>query len=203
MFNDFMPIKKGELDFLDGERKIKIGDVFLEKTDSPTSSTGFGIPSGILLLTNRRLFFFSKEKTESLGTMILRERQAVWSAVADELAGKISESATDCLVEKSGNEKFFERLLDNKDSFVIPVKRIVTCEKIGNWFDYWIGIFGSRKRYVRIGFLDYAQGEIIYYCIYCNKPTNPLYYTKAIKYQEWFEEINSIKNTNASLFALL
>ena len=67
-----MPIKKDEINFSDGERKIKMQQIFLEKSDKPTSTTGAGISSGILMLTNRRLFFFNKEKTESLGKVILR-----------------------------------------------------------------------------------------------------------------------------------
>jgi hypothetical protein len=202
-----MSIKKDEINFSDGERKIKVQEVFLEKSDKPTSTTGARIPRGVLMLTNRRLFFFNKEKIESLGKVILRFIPGVVaSGVAGELAGNLAstlsefaEDGIDYLFEKSGNEKYIERFLDNKDSFVIPVERIVTCEKLGSWFDYWVGIPGFKKRYVRIGILDDVQAKINYYCIYCNKPINPLAYTKAINYKEWFEEINTIKNTNASL----
>ena len=53
-----MTINREELVFLREERKINVGYVFLEKSDRPTSDRGRGIPAGILMLTNRRLFFF-------------------------------------------------------------------------------------------------------------------------------------------------
>ena len=113
---------------------------------------------------------------------------------------EFAEDGIDYLIEKLGNEEYIEPFLDNKDSFVIPVERIVSSEKHGSWFHYWIGIPGFKKRYVRIGILDDAQAKTDYYCIYCNNPRNPLDYTKAIKYKEWFDEINTVKSANHSVW---
>lgn len=171
-----MPINKDEIKFSNGEKKIKVEEVFSEKSDRPTSTTGAGISRGVLMLTNRRLLFFSEEKTESLGRMVLKlipstAASMVIHGFAGELIGGVSDYAIDGInhiIEKRGEENNVERFLDNKDSFVIPVERIVTCEKFGNRFHYWIGIPAFKKRYVRIGILDNAQSKIDYYCIYCN-----------------------------------
>src|SRR6476469_4953324 len=47
------------LNLLEGEYDIKVDNVFLENTDKPSNALGDGIPRGILVLTNRRLFFFN------------------------------------------------------------------------------------------------------------------------------------------------
>ena len=44
---------------------------------------------------------------------------------------EFAEDGIDYLIEKSGNEEYIEPFLDNKDSFVIPVERIVSIEKHG------------------------------------------------------------------------
>jgi hypothetical protein len=61
-----MITKIKEVFFLQGENKLMLEKVFLERATKPTSSLGYGIPTGVLLLTNRRLFFFKIGEGKSL-----------------------------------------------------------------------------------------------------------------------------------------
>lgn len=65
-----MAITREEAEFLDGEAAIKTEAVFLGKGQAqPVSSNAevSGIPQGILLLTNKRLFFLNeKEKLQEM-----------------------------------------------------------------------------------------------------------------------------------------
>ncbi len=60
-------IEQDELNFFQGEKNIKSEYVFFEKSDKPSSRTGAGINQGILLLTNKRLFFFNIKEGKSTG----------------------------------------------------------------------------------------------------------------------------------------
>ncbi len=178
-----MVIKKGNINFLEGETEIKSQMVFLEKADQPNSKDGIGIPKGVLQLTNKRLFFLSKEKGDTKGLL---------KAIASTLAGEFTVSISDLiqygarkLKERRGID--FKPFLNNENSFVIPVERIISCEKVGDRF-----ITNIKKKFLLIVIAD-NKGSRANYCLYAKDPKNVL---DPIDIGDWFDKFNEVKEIN-------
>src|SRR6476660_1755525 len=77
-------IRQDELNFFQEEKNIKSEYVFLEKSDKPSSRTGAGINVGILLLTNKRLFFLCVKEGKSTAVKTGRK---VTTDIVSHLAG--------------------------------------------------------------------------------------------------------------------
>ena len=191
-----MPIQKEEIRLKPGEMKLKVEYVFLEKSISPTSMTGDGIPQGILMLTNKRLFFFAKGEGRSKGNLILRETPGFIASTVAGFAGEVveklvhlSEIGVEYILEELEYSKDFEHFLNNEFSFVVPIKKIVSCKKFGSFLGRMVGFPVSKSRYFSFGIQEYP-GTITNYCIYSINPKNPL--NRVIKYHDWFEEISEL-----------
>jgi hypothetical protein len=183
-----MAINREELVFLREERKINVGYVFLEKSDRPTSNRGRGIPAGVLMLTNRRLFFFDTGEHKSR----LKTAGKIAGTIAAKIAGEftfglaeIAHYGIEIGIEKLNESKDvdLEPFLDEKSSFVIPIERIVSCEKFGSIFS-----LRFKNVYTRIGIKDDA-GEKTYYCIYCKNPHN----SQETVNKKWFDKVNEVR----------
>lgn len=182
--------------FLEQEKKILAERVFLEKSYQPTSMTGDGIPQGMLMLTTKRLFFFSKGRGKSNSNLILREVPgAVASGLTFGLAGEVvskfvefAEGGVSTLIERLEYNDKSEAFLNNEISFVVPLQGILSCEKFGKISDQFAGLFASKKKYLRIG-VEYSSGANVNYCIYSTNPKNPLDYRRAINLKKWCKEI--------------
>lgn len=193
-----MPIQKEDLDSLNGETTIKKEMVFMERSFTPSSVIGDGIDKGFLMLTNMRLFFFSQGNGKSKGSLILRQAPGILaSTIAGQLGGEIAgkvvefaESGIEYLIEKSEYSEELNPFLRNESSFVVPINKIINCEKFGNYLGYMAGFAASKTRYVRITIED-PIGTIKNYCIYSIDPKDPL--RKAIKYSKWFDEISNLR----------
>lgn len=183
-----MTINREELVFLREERRINVGYVFLEKSDRPASNRGSGIPAGILMLTSRRLFFFDTEVHKSR----LKTAGKIAGTIAAKIAGEftfglaeIAHYGIEIGIEAWNKSKSvdLEPFLDKKDSFVIPIERIISCEKFG-------GMLSLRLKnvYTRIGIKDGA-GVTTYYCIYCKNPHN----SQETVNKKWFDKINEAR----------
>lgn len=115
--------------------EIKTEQVFLEKAEKRSSRTGDGIPRGILLLTNRRLFFFNtgtgeidKHQSHSISTLAIKlgsgmifHGSELLELHFEELLGQGIELLDGKL--EGMEETDFKQLLQMEDSFVIPVLR--------------------------------------------------------------------------------
>jgi len=183
-----MTLNREELVFLTEERKIDVGYVFLEKSDRPTSNRGSGIPAGILMLTSRRLFFFD--------TGIHKSGLKTAGKIAGKIAAKIAGEFTFGLAELAfggieiGIEAWnksksvdLEPFLDKKESFVVPVERIISCEKFGS-----VLTLMSKNIYTRIGIKDDA-GATTYFCIYYKNPHN----SQETVNKKWYNKINEVR----------
>ncbi len=182
-----MTIKLEELDPLQGETSVKAEEVFFEMADKPTSRTGAGISEGILLLTNRRLFFLNIKKGKStIGKMGIN----FVTGMADEFTFGLASLA------ENGIEKGIERLYkknyedyksyaQKQDSFVVPIERIVNCEKYGGMFT-----LSPKGKYIKIIIWHEFEKRNNSYCIYCINPKNQ---QSTIKYEKWFDEINNVR----------
>ena len=142
------------------------------------------------MLTNRRLFFFD--------TGVHKSRLKTAGKIAATIASKIAGEFTFGLAEiahygiEIGIEKWnksknvdLEPFLDKKDSFVIPIESIVSCEKFGS-----ILSFRLKNTFTRFGIRDDA-GRTTYYCIYCKNPYN----SQETVNKKWFDSINGVKKT--------
>ena len=146
--------------------------VFLERSYRPTSTTGDGIPQGMLMLTTKRLFFFSKGRGKSKSNLILREVPGVVASgltfgLAGEAVDKIVDLAEDgfsALIEKLEYNDKIEDFLNDETSFVVQLQGILSCEKFGNISDQFAGILASKRRYLRIG-IENANKSKVDYCI--------------------------------------
>jgi hypothetical protein len=88
----------------------------------------------------------------------------------------------------------FEQLLDREGSFVVPVEKIVSCEKYGNrWLQGLAGIAYYKRRYMRIGIM-HDVGVITTYCIYCVNPKDPFNAQGTVNIDKWFKKINKAKD---------
>jgi hypothetical protein len=158
--------------------------------------TGDGIPQGMLMLTTKRLFFFSKGRGKSNSNLILREVPgAVASGLTFGLAGEavsrfveFAEGGVSNLIERLEYNDKSEAFLNDEISFVVPLQGILSCEKFGKISDQLAGLFASKKRYLRIGIED-SSGANVNYCIYSTNPKNPLDYRRAINLKKWCKEI--------------
>jgi hypothetical protein len=205
-----MAITREEIKFSYDEWEFKVEQVFLEEASQPSSEYGDGIPRGILMLTNRRLFFFDMDtgpieeskKSRLLSTSFKLADQFVpfvpFEGIEKIIQGGefLTELTEYCLSRQESGYLNFEPLLDNKGSFVVPVERIVSCEKFGR---YWspnmgFGPFQFKRKYTKIGISEgnYVGARTNYYCIYCvnpKKPTDPNY---LVRFDKWFDELSGV-----------
>jgi hypothetical protein len=189
-----MSIRREELNLVKEEKKLLAQRVFLEKSYKPTSMTGNGIPQGMLMLTNKRLFFFTKGQGKSKSNLVLRE--VVPGVVASVLPFgettrtviELAERGVSTLIERLEYNDKIEGFLNDESSFAIPLQKIISCEKFGKISDQLVGLFAFKKRYLRIGVED-ANGEKVYCCIYSTNPKSPLDYRRTINHKKWYKEI--------------
>lgn len=166
-----MVIRKEEVAFLPDEIKIKDQIVFLEKAKKPNSYFGDGIPRGVLLLTYKRLFFYctGKGALETNMSSIISITKSLSSMFIPGI-DKITDFALE--VAEYGVGKYYDNhanihpSLSNENSFVIPLERILSCEKFGNYYvpDFEFSKFSLQNKYTRIGFKD-TLGLEWFYCI--------------------------------------
>lgn len=181
-----MTIKLEELDSLQGETPVKVEQVFFEKADKPTSRTGAGISEGILLLTNKRLFFLNIKKGKStIGKMGIN----FVTGLADEFTfglASLAEHGIEKGIEHLNKKNYedYKLYAQKQDSFVVPIERIVSCEKYGGMFS-----LTSKGKYIKIIILDEFEKKSSY-CIYYINPKNQ---QSTIKYEKWFDEINNVR----------
>jgi hypothetical protein len=124
-----MPIRREDIEFFQDELKIKAEQVFLEKADQPSSQYGEGIPWGLLLLSNKRLFFFnigtgSRNPVKSYqiyGSKGIDRISKTLDRIfpAEDGIGAAIEYGTSKFLDK-GDKIDIEPNLDKEDSFVIP-----------------------------------------------------------------------------------
>lgn len=199
-----MVIRPEELVILTGETEIRKEYVFLERAGNPSSEYGDGIPRGILRLTDRRLFFISTGVGRDIE--VLNTKQSLLISGAKIAAGfflphgekvfEVLNLAQDLSMygihrwkDKEVAEQMYQ-YLENEYSFVIPIKRIVSCEKFGSLF--WLDqTKGFRKRYLKLGITN-DEGFRIDYCVYCNHPREPDDATRIINHRKWFKEIKKL-----------
>lgn len=160
-----MVIKTQELNPLQGEYQIFCNEVFLEKSDKPSSFTASGIPMGILLLTNKRLFFFNESQGVSKWSLSFRSLKSDFSAGVTELLRK---------------RKDLDTLANKEHSFVVPIERISSYEKSGG--------FSNKKRFTRFSVSE-TDNTNTDYCIYARNPRD----SSDLSYHEiWFNAIDKI-----------
>jgi hypothetical protein len=157
--------------------------------------TGDGVPEGMLMLTTKRLFFFSKGRGKSKSNLILR---MVPGAVASALVPAkfepdLFDKIVGQIVEKLEYNDKIEDFLNDETSFVVPLQRILSCEKFGNISDallpstiYHTLPLTSKRRYLRIGIEDTNKSKVDY-CIYCMNPKNPL--DNPVNIKKWYKQI--------------
>jgi hypothetical protein len=180
-----MTIKIEELNLLQGEANLKAECVFLEKTDKPTSRTGKGIMSGILLLTTKRLFFLGMNRGKSMaGKTAVKVVGGLAADILDHFTlgfASLIESGIEIGIEHFNHKKVdYTQYCQNEASFVLPIEKIVDCEKFGGRF-----VLSTKSLFVKLTIMnDFGIRES--YCIYCVSPKNQ----SGINYKKWFEEIN-------------
>jgi hypothetical protein len=159
-------VKREDLD-LSGE-SLKCADrVFLEQADEPTDLT-YKIPMGLLILTNKKLLFLSKETPEKLDPEKPKFFRVVrWGWYSAFHPPEIK-------------EKDVEPIINSKYSFVIPVERLISVEKIEAGF----GI----TKYLRIEIMQ-DNGVKTNYYLYSIDPTSPSGYY-VIDIDTWFDWLN-------------
>lgn len=195
-------IRKKDLDLLEGEEKIKVENIFFEKSDKPSSRFGYKVPVGILMLTNRRLFFFSTGKGKEYGKMVQREIaiQVPLTLVrfipfVGDLAGDLIDKGIEYGIEKmTDKELIYEQYIDKEDSFVISVEQIAFYEKHGSRFLLGLtGFFYYKKRYLKIGITDGAhEDRVTNYCIYSVNPKHPFNSSSTINIGKLYKEIKKV-----------
>jgi len=185
-------IRQDELDFFQGEKNIKSEYVFLEKSDRPSSRTGAGINAGMLLLTNRRLFFICIKEGKSTAVKTGRK---IATHLVSHLAGhfipfaSIAISLVETGIETGVDHLRHKENLDllslskNENSFVISIHDLIDCRKYGGAFS-----LGSKNRYLQISIKQPLGIEK--YCIY---GLNPKDQQTCIKYDQWFKEIENLR----------
>jgi hypothetical protein len=181
-----MSIKVEELNLLRVERQIKVEYVFLEKADHPTSRTGAGIPAGILLLTDKRLYFFSiREGKSTVGKLGIKFATDIADHFTFGLASLV-EYGIEKGIEYINSENYEDYKLysQEEESFVVPIERIANCEKFGGTFS-----LSPKSRYVKLTLLDEFEKRSSY-CIYSINPKNQ---QSTIKYEKWFEKIEDAR----------
>jgi hypothetical protein len=114
---------------------------------------------------------------------------SIIAASQDEIVEILDKTQSTDGILKCNDKKFnpMYQYLENEYSFVIPIKRIVTCEEFGRGF--WFG--GFSKRYARFIVVNY-EGLKIDYCIYCNNPREPEKIGSVIAWRKWYKEIKRL-----------
>jgi hypothetical protein len=145
------------------ERQLLSLEVYLEKSDKPKIFKT-GRSAGMLVVKNLRMFFLCVQSGKSLWTEVPRKvltETAFFGLGRIPVVGLVSTVAYDLgnvLYHDIKIKKFkLESAIKNKDSFVIPINKIVNCEMIGN--------MSSINSYIRINALNYENNSMIY-CIY-------------------------------------
>jgi len=137
-----LAIKIEDLDLSEGENEIYTQKVLLEKSDTASWSRNAG-SEGFLILTNKRLLFLNIVKEEEVkkvfGITVITE------VYPDPQLAKIREYAN------------IEKYLRSEHSFVVPLRQVLTIEKIGGELNPW--------KFVRIGIVD-KNGLKVNYCIH-------------------------------------
>jgi hypothetical protein len=195
-------IRKEEVAFLPDEIKIKDQLVFLEKAKKPSSYFGDGIPHGVLLLTNKRLFFYctgkgAVETNTSSIISITKSLSNMFIPGIDKIADFASEVAEYGVGKYYDNHANIQSSLSNENSFVVPLERIASCEKFGNYYvpNFGFSKFSLQNKYTRIGFKD-TLGIEWFYCIYCANPRNPTNTHFDLRYDKWYNEIYKLISYN-------
>jgi hypothetical protein len=193
-------INENQLRILENERKIMIDHVFLEKSDKPTSYFGKGITTGLLILTNKRLLFFSFGEGKSLKQLAPKE---VAKAVVDFLpiVGDFISQSID-IIEKI-NEWRKERNIDfnilkqyakMENSFSVSLEKISYSEKKGSQLlRGLLGMAYYKRRYLLIYLKNSIKTEG--YCIYSVNPENSLDARDGINIGKWYKQINKQQKT--------
>jgi len=193
-------IDESQLLLLENERKIMIDNVFMEKSDRPSSYFGKGIIVGLLILTNRRLLFFEFGKGKSLTKLAPKE---VAKAAVDfvPIVGEIISQSVD-IIEKI-NEWIKERKIDfnilkqyatRENSFSVSVEKIAYSEKKGS--QLLLGMLGMlyyKRRYLLFYIKNSINNEC--YCIYSVNPENPLDPKDGVNIGKWYKQINKQQKT--------
>ena len=93
----------------------------------------------------------------------------------DKIADLASEIADYGIGKYYDNHTDIQPSLNNENSFVVPLERIVRCEKFGNYYVPHFGFskFSLKNKYTRIGIMD-TLGTEWFYWIYCANPRNPM-----------------------------
>lgn len=199
--------KSRKIPFLaDDEKVIKKQHVFLEKSNKPTSYSGHGISRGILMLTNKRLYFFYINNG-SLLNMILRALPGYLLGVIGLELGleslsnitdliEFSEPAFEALIERLKGESDEIKYIGNKGSFAIPLKRIISYQKfVTRWFRI-PNIFVLKKVYFRFN-VACNDGTTVHYCVYSNNPKSPFNYIRIVSPSRWHKEMMKAKGESS------
>jgi hypothetical protein len=173
--------------FIDGEKKIMKRCVFLEKSNKPSSFSGGSISFGILLLTNKRLFFLYMGEGNR-NKLVLKTLPSVLPVISDHLGlESIStlidilekgEELGDMVIEKIREKKDFIEFFDNENSFVIPLERIVNYNKTSSIWEFF-GLFARKKNYFTFEIRN-NDGTLSNYCVYSQDPKKPFHITKQV-----------------------
>ena len=152
-----------ETKFVNMEQQLLSLEVYLEKFDKPKIFK-IGRSAGMLVVTNLRMFFLCVQSGKSLWTEVPRKvltEAAFFGLGKIPVVGLVSAVAYDLgnvLYHRYKNKKInLETAIKNKDSFVIPINKIVNCEMIGN--------MSSSNSYIRINALNYENNSMTY-CMY-------------------------------------
>ncbi len=192
--------------FVEGEKQLIKQHVFLEKAVKPSSYSGDDIPQGILLITNKRLFFFYINQGK-MKNLILKALPGFLPVIGDGIGGEdmskiveflveISEEVGESLIEKLKEEKDIIEYLDNKGSFVVPLKRIINYQKTPFYLWFFGGIFALKKTYFRFDLLN-NDGTVTNYCIYSQNPKSPFNAFKQVtpfRLNRIMKKANSLKD---------
>jgi hypothetical protein len=173
---------------VDGEKKILKHHVFLENSNKPSSFSGDGIPYGILLLTNKRLFFFYINQGK-LKNLILKALPGyLLPIIADEMGGESFSKLAEFLehtseigeeiIDKLKEENEFIEYFDNERSFVIPLKRIINYQKTRFIWQY-CALPTLKKSYFKFEVRN-NDGSITSYCVYSHNPKRPFNATRLV-----------------------
>jgi hypothetical protein len=190
-----MSIKTEELNYSQEEYQIKAEYVFLEKSDKPSSRSGNGITEGVLVLTNKRLFFIAVKRRKSSRLAQFGIKFA--AGIIDEFtfgAASWAQFGIEKGIEHARNNNIdITMYAQGQDSFVIPLHKLVGCEKFGGlWSTY-------KGKYVRFVLLQ-DSGVRESYSIYSVNPKNT---ESTIQYEKWYDALNDarvqIVNSRTSL----
>lgn len=188
-----MVISEEEAAPLEAETRIQAGLVFLGRDqDRPVGSNAeaSGIPYGILLLTNRRLFFLHKEeerKEESFKKGLLKSAaKGVVEGLIPLGLGEVVVGVAEikgAMTKKLG-EIDFRPFLASQFSFAVPLERIVSYKRFGSVFG-----FRPKNSFLRITIAN-EKGVRRTCCVYANVPGKP--FTKIMNHGKWVKALKSV-----------